>query len=259
MTSDEWVERAPIGPRTDWFWDSLGSQHVARYLWARSRVGHGLVLDVACGTGYGSALLAAPGRRLLGIDASAAAVGQANRDFASDDVRFEVGDATRLPVADSSVDFVVSFETIEHLAEPTEFVDEVARVLRTGGTLLLSTPDRDVYSGGRTDGRSNNPFHPSEMTRSELLALLQAQFVLHEVLGQCSTRGRGARDGEGQRSEWVGAARARAKPFVRVATRPVTRSGSIALRLFPRLRHQYLPATSASGEHMYVVVHAIKP
>lgn len=259
MSHGKWDERAMIGRRTGWFWDPLRAQHVARYLWARSIVGPGVILDVACGTGYGSALLAGPGRRVLGIDASAEAVAQATLDFASADVSFMVGDAVRLPFATSSVDFVVSFETIEHLPEPTEFVAEVARVLRPKGTVLLSTPDRAVYSRGRTDGRSNNPFHPSEMTRSELLDVLETRLVLREVLGQSATRGIGTRASAAQKRDWSSAARTIAKEAIKVVTAPVVRIDSIARWLFPRIRHQYLPISSASGEYVYIVVRAEKP
>lgn len=255
----EWDERALIGPRTGWFWDPLGSQHVARYLWARSLVGRGLILDVACGTGYGSALLAGPGRRVLGIDTSAEAIDQANRDYGSSSgVSFMVGDAVRLPVASSSVDFVVSFETIEHLSEPAEFVAEVARVLRPRGTVLLSTPDRAVYSRGRTDGRSNNPFHPSEMTRSELLEVLQTRLVLCEVLGQSASRRNGSRGGGGQEGDWGYGVRTLAKEAVKLLTAPAVRNDLIARWLFPRIRSQYLPVSPTSGEYTYIVVRAEK-
>jgi SAM-dependent methyltransferase len=259
MRPGVWHERAQLGPRTGWFWDPLGAQHVARYLWARSVVESGSILDVACGTGYGSALLAGPGRRVLGIDVSAEAVALATRDFASVGVTFVVGDATRLPVEAASVDFVVSFETIEHLAEPAEFIAEVARVLRPGGTLLLSTPDRSVYSRGRSDGRSDNPFHPSEMTRPELLTLLEARLIVREVGGQCVAGGNVARAGAGPQAHPTGVIRSVAKNAVRAATGPFVRNDALARWLFPHLRQRYVPVTSGSGDYMYTVVRAEKP
>jgi SAM-dependent methyltransferase len=248
-----WDERAKIGPGTGWFWDPLGAQHVARYLWARSIATHGLILDLACGTGYGSAVLSGAGRRVLGIDLSPDAVAGATRDFASVNVTFMVADAGRLPLASSSVDFVVSFETIEHLPRPREFLAEVHRVLRPGGTVLLSTPDRAVYSRGRTDGRSSNPFHPSEMTYPELLELLQHGFLVRQVLGQGMGLGGGI-----LASRWGRAARNTVKEVVRAMTAPVIRRDSMARWLFPRLRHQHLPTDLVSGESVYIIVRAQK-
>jgi SAM-dependent methyltransferase len=258
MSVEDWDERAEIGPRTRWFWDPLRSEHVARYLWARSIIGHGLVLDVACGTGYGSALLAGPGRRVLGIDASATTIAHARRDFARADVTFMVGDATRLPVATSSIDSVVSFETIEHLPAPALFVAEIARVLRPKGTLLLSTPDRAVYSHGRTDGRSNNPFHPSEMTRLELLDLLRGQLKIRDILGQRATHGAATQVDARQERSLSLEMRRMAKQAIRAATTPVIGTDALARWLFPRVRRRYMPVSSASEEFVYIVVRAEK-
>lgn len=259
MRPVEWDERVEIGPRARWFWDPVRAQHVGRYLWARTRIGRGQVLDVACGSGYGSALLAGSGRHVLGIDLSSEAVDRANRHYASANVRFMVGDATRLPVATSSVDCVVSFETIEHLAEPAAFVTEIARVLRPGGMLLLSTPDRAIYSRGRTDGRSNNPFHPSEMTCSELLDVLQKHLVVRELLGQSEPRESAIRDGPGEAPRWSDAVRMVAKGAVKLVTAPVLRSESIAHWLFPLLRRRYVPIRWDAGRFTYIVVRAEKP
>lgn len=257
MSTDHWDERVTIGRRTDWFWDPLGSQHMARYLWARSIVGTGDILDVACGTGYGSALMAGPGRRVMGIDLSAEAIDRATHNFSLPGVSFVVGDATNLPVATSSLDFVVSFETIEHLPQPAVFLAEIGRVLRPKGTLLLSTPDRAVYSRGRTDGRSHNPFHPSEMTRQELLASVGPLFKVRHVLGQ------GARPESGTHhttpaSRLIGTSRRVAKRAAAVGLTPVIRSDAIARLLFPVLRHHHMPVRSDLGEFLYILIVAEK-
>jgi SAM-dependent methyltransferase len=254
----EWDERAHIGPGTEWFWDPLGAQHMARYLWADATAGAGLIVDIACGTGYGSALLAGPGRRVLGFDVSAEAVAYAQHHHGSAGVSFTVGDATRFPLAAASADVVVSFETIEHLNDPAAFLAEVERVLRPGGMLLLSTPDQSVYSRGQPPGSSKNPFHPSEMTRAELLALLAPRFRLREVLGQSRPRMAGSRPGAGIGSI-VDGVRAVMKHAIRRVTAPIVRVPALAHRLFPILRRAYLPTRSTAGGHTYVIVLAEKP
>jgi SAM-dependent methyltransferase len=256
VSSLEWDERAVIGRTTNWFWDPLQAQHVGRYLWAKSMIGQGDILDVACGTGYGSALLARSGNHVLGVDVSTEAVAQATHDFGSPLISFAVGDAARLPATTNSVDYVVSFETIEHLQEPAEFVAEVARVLRPGGTLLLSTPDRDIYSRGRTDGRSNNPYHPSEMTRAELLALLARHLEIREVFGQSAVDFSPLNIDKS--SGPAGVVRARVKDAIRVATGPLVRNNTVAYWLFPRIRQRHVPVSSTLGEYTYIVVRAEK-
>ena len=84
--------------------------------------------------------------------------------------------AENLPLADSSVDLVVSFETIEHVPNPGRFLDECARVLVPGGKLIVSTPNKEVYS---RPGAPANQYHCSEMTEHEFLSALSTRF--HDV------------------------------------------------------------------------------
>jgi SAM-dependent methyltransferase len=134
-------------------------EHLARYRFARERVG-GRILDVACGTGYGAALLGA-----VGVDISAEALARARNETD----RLIRSDALRLPFG-AAFDAVVSFETVEHLADPEGFVAECRRVLRPGGLLVMSTPNRELWSP-----RSSKPLqahHVREFSRKEFLALL---------------------------------------------------------------------------------------
>ncbi len=149
-------------------------EHLHRYFVARTLVRGRCVLDVACGEGYGSALLAQVARDVTGLDFDEATVAQAGRAFGGKSLRFTRGDATALPFADASFDAVVSFETIEHFAAHEAFLLEIRRVLRPGGLLVASSPDRDFYAH---PGSQPNPFHVRELTRMEFCALLQAHFA----------------------------------------------------------------------------------
>ncbi len=148
-------------------------EHYHRYLFARAMVRDLDVLDVASGEGYGSALLAQVARSVLGIEYSAATVTSAAANFPRPNLQFMQGDARALPLADTSVDAVVSFETIEHFDRQDVFVREVRRVLRPGGCFIVSTPDREVYS---QSDRAANQYHVHELSRAEFVTLLHGCF-----------------------------------------------------------------------------------
>jgi len=148
-------------------------EHLHRYFFARE-ICRGLdVLDVASGEGYGGAYLAQTARSVVGVDISAESVTHADECYATSNLRYEVGNATSLNFADASFDAVVSFETIEHLDDQKAFLKEIRRVLRPKGLLIVSSPNRDLYSPVDTPP---NPFHVRELTRDELLAALGAEF-----------------------------------------------------------------------------------
>jgi ubiquinone/menaquinone biosynthesis C-methylase UbiE len=147
------------------FWE-----HIARYRFAKDYVRGKRVLDVACGEGYGAAAMARAGASsVVGVDISAEVCEHARRKYGLD---ARPGDAQAIPLPDRSVDVVVSFETIEHVERPDAFLRECARVLVPEGTLIVSTPNRPVYTGEA----SSNPFHRIEFDEREFLDLLGARF-----------------------------------------------------------------------------------
>src|SRR5690606_6296589 len=121
-------------------------EHFHRYLFAAEYCGGRAVLDVACGEGYGCAMLAQVAESVVGVDIDAATIRYAREQYATDRLRFEPGDATDLPLPTASVDVVTSFETIEHFSNHEGFLAEVVRVLRPGGLLIISSPNRPIYS-----------------------------------------------------------------------------------------------------------------
>jgi len=148
-------------------------EHYHRYLLARDHCVGGAVLDIAAGEGYGTALLAQVASTAVGIEIDRATVAAAHHAFARPNLSFLVADARAIPLADASMDVVVSFETLEHFAEHDQFLTECRRVLRPEGLLIVSTPDRDVYS---RSGTAPNPFHARELDRGEFEALLRRHF-----------------------------------------------------------------------------------
>jgi GT2 family glycosyltransferase/SAM-dependent methyltransferase len=160
----------------------IRQEHLHRYAWARQFVADKDVLDVASGEGYGVAMLAPHARSVVGVDISAEAIGHAKAQYGRlANVDFVAGSAACLPLANASVDVVTSFETIEHLHEQEQMLAEIARVLRPDGLLVLSSPNRPVYSDA---AGHHNEFHVRELDFDELNALLRRHFPHLRYLGQ---------------------------------------------------------------------------
>ena len=157
-------------------------EHWHRYHFAASIVAGLEALDVACGEGYGAALLASRAAHVVGADISPEAIAHARRSYAGiSNLEFREADCAALPFADASFDAVVTFETIEHIAPQAAFLSEIRRVLRPEGLLILSCPNRVEY----TDKRGAiNEFHVRELYRDELSALIEARFAHIEWFGQ---------------------------------------------------------------------------
>ncbi|MGO9375879.1 MAG: rhamnan synthesis F family protein [Syntrophobacteraceae bacterium] len=156
-------------------------EHFHRYLLAR-HLTRGLdVLDIASGDGYGSALIAQTAHSVIGVEIDRVAVEQASGVYVAHNLRFMKGSAQLIPLPDQSVDCVVSFETIEHSYDQKQFLKEIRRVLRTGGRLIISSPDRKVYS---PQGGPSNQYHIRELTRNEFEKFLRSSFEYVTFLGQ---------------------------------------------------------------------------
>lgn len=156
--------------------DGAAPERQGRYRWAAELTAGRRVLDAACGAGWGSALLAAGGAEVVGVDLSPATILDARREH-GDRVDFREGDLCDLPLSDGEFDCVVCFEALAHVATPERALDELRRVLRPGGLLLISAPNRSVYPAG-------NPLHLCELDSAELERLLRARFGNVAVHGQ---------------------------------------------------------------------------
>ena len=111
---------------------------------------------------------------VVGVDIDAQSVRFANENYARHNLSFASGSATQIPITNAAVDVVVSFETIEHFAEHDAFLREIKRVLKPDGVLLMSSPDRDVYSKGEP---TQNPFHIKELDKAEFHSLIKTYFA----------------------------------------------------------------------------------
>lgn len=155
-------------------------EHIHRYAWARELVVGLDVLDIASGEGFGAALLSEKAKSVVGVDISEDAVAHAQTRYA-EFASFLVGSANNIPLEDGSVDAVVSFETIEHVHNHDLMLQEIKRVLKPSGFLIISSPDKEIYS--EKPGYVNE-FHVSELTLSEFKSLISKYFSNVQFFGQ---------------------------------------------------------------------------
>lgn len=138
------------------------------------------VLEAGCGEGYGADLIAGVANSVIGLDYDELTVAHVRACYPRVDMR--QGNLAELPLSNDSVDVVVNFQVIEHLWDQPQFVAECRRVLRPGGLLLMSTPNRITFSPGRDT--PVNPFHTRELNAFELSELLvSGGFVMQSMAG----------------------------------------------------------------------------
>jgi len=160
---------------------------LARYRFAAKFLKKGMkVLDIGCGTGYGTATLAKEGNvvNAVGVDSDQEAVKFAQTRFGKR-VRFTLGNAENLKFPDESFEIVCAFETIEHLDHPKKILFEVKRVLKRGGKLILSTPNKVIHSPG---GKILSPYHKREYNQVEFSNILKEFFSKVEFFGQSKSK-----------------------------------------------------------------------
>ena len=157
----------------------LWGEHRSRYRFAAQFVAGQSVLDVACGSGFGLEMLSEAGAQPLGVDYAGETLLEVRRRLP--DSSLLRADATHLPLQSASIDQMVSFETIEHVPDARALVHEVRRVLKPGGRLVLSTPNRGF---GPLERHTANRFHVREFTADELRELLGECFSSVRLFGQ---------------------------------------------------------------------------
>lgn len=179
------IERAVPGTAV---WEDLYADHVSRYLFACGYAKDKSVLDVGTGPGYGARMLKESGATSVqAIDIDQTTVNAAAASYSIQGVSFMVDDAQTLSQVKGPVDLVCSFENIEHVQRPEQFLASAARLLSDGGVLLCSTPDR-AFTDPYENGRPRNPFHVQEWYREEFAALLGRYFNDVEIRVQAISR-----------------------------------------------------------------------
>ncbi len=159
-------------------------EHLVRYFFASQFVKGKVVLDAACGSGYGSKILALAGaKKIIAIDIRKDVINYAKKTYSHPAIEYQVRDLNELKLPKNSVDVIVSFETIEHVENPQKLMRLLKGFLSKDGVAIWSTPDKKHST-------HDNEFHLHEMSALEFRTTLKKMFksnVFFKQINQVST------------------------------------------------------------------------
>ena len=154
-------------------------RHLAVYRWVAERVRGLEVVDMACGEGYGTAVLGERAALVTGVDANPDAHEHARLKYSRPGLRFV---RELVEEYDEPCDAIVFLQTIEHLEDPAAVLDRFRDLLRPGGTAYVSTPNVLTLAPPGAE-KSDNPWHVREYLAEEFRSLCAGSFEHVEVLG----------------------------------------------------------------------------
>lgn len=145
-----------------------------------------IVLDAACGTGYGSEILANSVKKVVSLEISDHALDWGRSHHQKSNIEFKKADLNEpIDLPDNYFDAIISFETLEHVGNQKNLLSEFKRVLKPGGILIISSPDREIIT---EKGGTNNEFHINELSKKEFIALMRDYLKTEEIFGQTKYR-----------------------------------------------------------------------
>lgn len=154
-------------------------EHIKRYQFAEPYIVNKKVLDLGCGTGYGSAELISMGAKSVdAVDLSRSAIDFARAKYSRNSLSFKVADALNLPFKNNTFDCVVSFEVIKHVKDYKKYLTEALRVLKNGGFFIFSTPNIKQYRQGTSH------YHVKEFSSQELAQIFKKMNLPLILFGQ---------------------------------------------------------------------------
>jgi SAM-dependent methyltransferase len=152
-------------------------EHLTTYKFSINYIKDKKVLDFGCGSGYGTALISKYCSQAIGVDISSDAIAYAKETNHNSKLSFfEIREVEKspLPFPDASFDTVLSFQVIEHIKDPQVYIEEIYRVLKPGGQIIIATPEREkrLFSFQK----SWNVWHVKEYSKKQLYELLNEHF-----------------------------------------------------------------------------------
>lgn len=154
-------------------------RHLAVYNWIAQRVKGLRVVDLACGEGYGSAVLAETAQSVIGVDANPDAYEHARLKYSSENLSFE---RALVQTWRGDVDCVVFLQTIEHIEEPAELLASIRELIAPNGVAYISTPNVLTLAPAGAE-KSDNPWHVREYRADEFQELCAGEFEHVELFG----------------------------------------------------------------------------
>jgi SAM-dependent methyltransferase len=152
-------------------------RHLVVYEWIAARAHGRRIVDLACGEGYGSAVLASTAVSVVGVDANPEAFQHARLKYTG--VRFE---RNMIELWTGDVDCVVFLQTIEHVQDPDAVLDHVRELIGPRGVAYVSTPNVLTLAPKGAE-RSGNPWHVREYRAQEYRELCERHFGSVDLLG----------------------------------------------------------------------------
>jgi SAM-dependent methyltransferase len=154
-------------------------RHLVVYEWIAARVGGRRIVDLACGEGYGSALLARNAASVVGVDANPDAFEHARLKYTAPNLSFE---RNMIELWQGDVDCVVFLQTIEHVQDPGAMLDHVRELIGPDGVAYITTPNVLTLAPKGAE-RSGNPWHVREYRPDEFRTLCERHFGTVGLLG----------------------------------------------------------------------------
>ncbi|WP_395051088.1 class I SAM-dependent methyltransferase [Flavobacterium sp.] len=193
------MEKKWTGERLETFINSRETiEHLHRYALASEYIKDKVVLDIACVEGYGSNLMIKKASYIYSVDIDEETMQVAKHKYKKSNLEFLTGSTSSIPLANNSIDVVVSFETIEHHDEHDEMVKEIKRVLKPNGLLIISTPDK-LYASDSNE--HHNEFHIKELYKHEFKDLISKNFDNVQLISQTYFSGSSLIDNESDKDQ----------------------------------------------------------
>lgn len=176
-------------------WSGIRADHTSRYELACNFIpDDAAVLDICCGVGYGSKILAEKTncKSVQSVDKSEDAINYGRTYYSDPKITFHCSDCFEAPLEKESFDAIVSFETVEHIQEDKAFIERLHTLLKPNGTLILSTPNEELMPYHI----DKFPFHFRHYTPNELKTFIESSgFSIENVYSNAHRKSKEVIDG----------------------------------------------------------------
>ncbi len=151
-------------------------QHVRAYEFCQSYISNKVVMDIGCGTGYGSFLLCKRAKCVIAFDRDVNSINRAKEQYSNRKINFFISDIYNPPSLTDKAEVIIALQVIEHLRSPGLMIENALKQLQKEGIFIISTPNK-------SKGYNKNPYHIKEFSYQELSHLLKKYFTEVVIYG----------------------------------------------------------------------------